>query len=319
MVAPFARLHRALELGIAPVTRFYSLAYGRTCDNVPGAPFRDLVLAIARKPGGGPVCIELISMRLHSDREAKRGPIPEVCEAGRIVLGGFEFHRKDNRAAHEDHELGTVVRATLGGLEGPPVARQLCRKLMTASAKREIRAYDHDDLMNALLRVHAADVLDELFSGDAKSVKESVRFLQDILRHRKNIFDDISDDTLLEWCDQDPRMRYPLMAAVAVFFRGRDEDDASEWQPLIGKLLEKAPEPRLVLNEIIHRLHPSSWSGSLATALEQRKKLLRALPGIEAPVLAPTVAEAHARLQATIDAERRSEQKEAEARNNRFE
>jgi hypothetical protein len=314
-----ARLHRALELGIAPVTRFYSLAYGRTCDNVPGAPFRDLVLAIARKPGGGPVCIELISMRLHSDREAKRGPIPEVCEAGRIVLGGFEFHRKDNRAAHEDHELGTVVRATLGGLEGPPVARQLCRKLMTASAKREIRAYDHDDLMNALLRVHAADVLDELFSGDAKSVKESVRFLQDILRHRKNIFDDISDDTLLEWCDQDPRMRYPLMAAVAVFFRGRDEDDASEWQPLIGKLLEKAPEPRLVLNEIIHRLHPSSWSGSLATALEQRKKLLRALPGIEAPVLAPTVAEAHARLQATIDAERRSEQKEAEARNNRFE
>ncbi len=110
-----ARLHRALELDIAPVTRFYNLAYGRACDNVPGAQFRDLVLAIARKPGGCPVGIEIVSMRLHSDREAKREPIPEVREAGRIVLGDFEFHRKDSHAAREDHELGIVVRGTLGG------------------------------------------------------------------------------------------------------------------------------------------------------------------------------------------------------------
>ncbi len=110
-----------------------------------------------------------------------------------------------------------------------------------------------------------------------------------------------------------------MLASVAVLFKGQDEDDASEWRPLIGKLLEKAPEPRLVLNEIIYRLHPSSWSGSLATALEQRQRLLKALPGIEAPGLAATVSEANARLQATIDAERRSEKEEARARNNRFE
>jgi hypothetical protein len=191
--------------------------------------------------------------------------------------------------------------------------------MMVAASKHDIRAYDHDDLMNSLLRVHTADVLEELFSGDAKSIKESVRFLQNLLRHRKNIFDDVSDDTLLEWCDRDPSLRYSLIASVAVLFKGEDEDDASEWQPLIGTLLEKAPEPGLVLNEIIHRLHPSSWSGSLATALEQRQTLLKTLPGIEAPGLAATVTEANARLQATIDAERRSEKEEARALNNRFE
>jgi hypothetical protein len=294
------------------------LAYGRACENVPGPQFRDLVLAIARKPGGCPVGIQIISMRLHSDREAKREPIPEVREAGRIVLGDFEFHRKDGRAAREDHELGIVVKATLGGPEGAVVARQLCRKLIAAAAKHDIRAYDHDDLMNSLLRVQTADVLDELFSGDVKSVTESVRFLQDLLRHRQNIFDGVSDDTLLEWCDRDSATRYPLMASVAILFKGRDESQATGWQPLVGRLLEKAPEPQLVLNEIVPRLYPSSWSGSLATILEQRQKLLSSL-GSGTPRLAVTVAAVNARLQATIDAERRSEQEEARARNNRFE
>jgi hypothetical protein len=62
--------------------------------------------------------------------------------------------------------------------------------------------------------------------------------------------------------------------AVIILFNGRDESDATEWQPLVGKLLEKAPDPRLALNEIVCRLHPSTWSRSLATVLEQRQRLL---------------------------------------------
>jgi hypothetical protein len=235
------------------------------------------------------------------------------------VLGNFEFHRKDGRAAREDHELGIVVRATLGGPKGTLVARQLCRKLMAAAATHDIRAYDHDDLMNSLLHVHTADVLDELFSGDAKSVKESVRFLQNPLRYRQNIFDGVSDEAILEWCDRNSAMRYPLMTSVSILFKGQEESEATGWQPLVGKLLEKAPEPQLVLKEIFQRLYPSSWSGSLATILEQRQKLLGALPGIDTLGLTATVAEMNARLQATIDAERRSEQEEARVHNNRFE
>jgi hypothetical protein len=75
----------------------------------------------------------------------------------------------------------------------------------------------------------------------------------------------------------------------------------------------------LVLNEIIARLHPTSWSGSLATKLEERLKLLNELLGGDAPALAEAVAEAKRKLQAVIDAERRSEREEDRARNNRFE
>ena len=109
------RLHRALELGKAPIQTFYSLAYGRACDELSGPEFRDLVVAIASKPDGCPVGLEMISMRLYSDRTAKREPLPEVREAGRIVLSKFAFQRKNGHTTREDHKLGVVITASSQG------------------------------------------------------------------------------------------------------------------------------------------------------------------------------------------------------------
>jgi hypothetical protein len=313
------RLHKSLDLGQAPIEAFTSLTYGRACENVPGPEFRDLLLAISRKPSGIPVALEIISMRLHSDAEAKRPPASEVREAGRLILQEFEFQPVKGRAHREDREIGVVVRGTLGGPEGAPIARQLSRKLIAAVSRRDIRAYDNDDLMNALLRVRPMEVFDELFSGTATEMKRSVSFFQNLSRHRQNIFDGVTDEAILQWCDREPVLRYPLMASVAILFSGDDENAATEWRPLVGELLKKAPDPTLVMNEIVQRLYPSMWSGSLATVLEKRKKLINALPGATTPALADIVRAANARLQKTIDAERLSERDEDRDRNNRFE
>ncbi|MCK1733961.1 hypothetical protein IVA79_08340 [Bradyrhizobium sp. 138] len=313
------RLHKSLELGKAPIEAFNNLAYGRACENIPGPEFRDLLLAISRKPGGIPVSVEIIAMRLHSDGSAKRPPTPEVREAGRQILDRFEFRRTTGRAHRDDHELGMVVRGTLSGPEGALVARRLSRKLMDAASRHDVRAYDNDDLMNGLLRVHPSDVLDELFSGTPAEIKRSVSFFQNLSRHRQNIFGGVTDDCILEWCDREPVLRYPLMASVAILFSGDDENAAIEWHPLVGELLKRAPDPALVLNEIVRRLYPSSWSGSLATVLEKRQKLLDALQGATVPALEAAVKAANDRLQKTIDAERLSEREEDKQRNNRFE
>ncbi|MGJ4931566.1 hypothetical protein ACQR1I_31830 [Bradyrhizobium sp. HKCCYLS2038] len=313
------RLHKSLDLGQAPIETFNSLAYGRACENVPGPEFRDLLLAISRKPGGIPVALEIIAMRLHSDAEAKRPPASEVREAGRRILHHFEFQRTTGRAHREDHELGMVVRGTLSGPEGASVARGLSRKLIDATSRHDVRAYDNDDLMNGLLRVHSTEVLDELFSGTPAEIKRSISFFQNLSRHRQNVFDGVTDEAILRWCDREPVLRYPLMAAVAILFSGNEENAATEWRPLVGELLRKAPDPTLVMNEIVQRLYPSSWSGSLATVLEKRQKLLNALPGTTTPGLASAVQAANERLQKTIDAERLSERNEDNERNSRFE
>jgi hypothetical protein len=313
------RLHKALELGKAPIASYYNLAWGRASDALPGPDLRDLVLAIGRKPDGLSPALEIISMRLHADAADKRITAPEVREAGRALLAQYTFHKKNSRTTREDHELSVVIKASLAGSEGVPVVRRLCRDLMAAVATHVVYAHDQDDLIKALFYVHPSVMLDELFSGDEESRKQSVRLLSNLNRFNRNALDDVPNDVILDWCSRDPTIRYPIAAAGMTLVRRAGDREPRAWSDLARQLLENAPDPRLILNEIVYRLRPMSWSGSLASKLESRLKLLGDLPVGDAPDLKAALEEAKDQLRKQIDRERRRETEEDKARSGRFE
>ena len=219
----------------------------------------------------------------------------------------------------EDYALGVIVRASLAGDEGKLIARRLCRDLMTAVARYEVHAFDHGDLINGLFEVHPDDVLDELFSGDTKTQGNSVRLLNNLLRFRKSPMDAVPDDVVIGWCDRDPNVRYNLAAAVALLFKKPDDTAPQEWTNLARQLLLKAPDPEAVFKEIVSRLQPTSWSGSLATKLESRLKLLDQLDDGAIPALAAPLDAAKGTLKRRIEVERRRETEEDRTRSGRFE
>jgi hypothetical protein len=313
------RLHRALDVGMAPISQFYALAYGQASDNIPGAAFRDLLLAIASKPGGNIVALEILSMRLFSDASHKRQSAPEATEAGCALLDAYEFRKRDGRADREDHELGRIAQASLKGEDGIPIVRRIVRDMMAAINRYDIYANNQDDLMASLLRVHPTVVLDEMFSGDAKAQRKAAQTFLDLLALRKSPLDVVPDETLLEWCDRVPAVRYTLIAASATLFKRPANDKPHEWTLLASQLLAKAPDARAVFEEIVRRLHPTGWSGSLATKLESRLKLLEQLALGDTPGLAEAFNEAKALLQHRITAERKREADEDRNRSGRFE
>jgi hypothetical protein len=313
------RLHRALELGLAPINEFFVLAYGQASDNIPGAAFRNLLLAISSKPGGNIVAIEILSMRIFSDDSHKRQSGPEVVEAGRALLDSYEFRKQDGRADREDSELGRIVQVSLKGHEGIPIVRRMVRNMTAAINRHDIYARNQDDLITGLLRVHPTVVLDEMFSGDASAQRKVARAFLHLLGSLKNPLDVVPDDTLLEWCDRDPALRYTLMAASVTLFKRPADDKPYEWTRLAPQLLTKAPDARAVFKEIVQRLHPTSWSGSLATKLESRLKLLEQPTLGITPALTEGFNEAKALLQDQIAAERRREANEDRDRSGRFE
>ncbi|WP_316185814.1 MULTISPECIES: hypothetical protein [unclassified Bradyrhizobium] len=313
------RLHDALELGKADITQFYMLAHGRVSDDIQGAQFRDLLLAIANKPGGLTVSLEILSMRLFADAADKRSPTPEVAEVGRALLDAFEFHTKDRRTDREDRELGRIAQVSLAGDEGIPVVRRMVEKMMVAVRRYDIHAHDQDDLMTGLLQVHPTVVLDEVFSGDGKARDNAVQAFADFRRFDKNPMGVVSDDVMLAWCDAAPAIRYPIMGACAGLYKCSANKEPHEWHPLAAKLLAKAPDPQTVLKEIVRRLHPTSWSGSLATKLEERLKLLEQLPIDQTPALIDAFNAARAVLQERIATERKHEAAESRSRSRRFE
>jgi hypothetical protein len=314
-----ARLHKALDLGKAPIGSYYYLAWGRACEAVPGPDLKDLVLTIGRKPDGLPAALEIVSMRLHADANVKRTTAPEVREAGRALLAQYTFHKRNSRTTREDHELSVVIKASLAGSEGVPVVRRLCRDLMAAVAKYEVHAYDQDDLIKALFQVHPSVMLDELFSGDEESRKASFGLLNDLNLFNRSTLDGVPDEVILDWCSRDPKIRYPIAAAGMTLFLRANDKEPHAWTDLPRKLLENAPEPRIILNEMVYRLRPISWSGSLASKLESRLKLLGDLPVGDAPDLKAALEEAKDRLRKQIDGQRRRETEEDKARSGRFE
>lgn len=219
----------------------------------------------------------------------------------------------------DDYDLGKVALASLADDSGKPIARQLCGKLSAAVMRHEVSGHDHDELMLALFKVHPTDVLDELFSGSLETQKASVRMLNDLLQFRKNPMKDVPDDVIIGWCEGDPQTRYPLAAAVALLFKRPSDGAPHEWTNLTKLLLLKAPNPEAVLKEVLYRLHPRSWSGSLAAKLESRLKLLNELDIQGVPAVAPVLEAARQELQRRILSERRAELEEDATRGGSFE
>jgi hypothetical protein len=313
------RLRQALDLGKAAIGHFFVLVYGRVCEPISGPEFRDLMLEIGAKPDGNRVALEILSMRLHSDAEAKREPLPETIEAGRVLLDQHTFKRNGNQADHDDYKLGVVSSKCLVGPEGAPIARKLWRALKAGAERYAVSGWEYDDLLKALFKRQPVAMLDELAAGSDKDRRKSVEIVHETMQHGRHPLGMLADDVLLEWCDKDPGIRYPFAAGIALLFSRVNDQAPHEWLPIAEQLLKRALDPVPVFKEISSRLWPRSWSGSLASKYETRLQLLDKLAIGTYPALVGAFNEYRAELVETIVKQRQRELQEDRAGSERFE
>ena len=81
----------------------------------------------------------------------------------------------------------------------------------------------------------------------------------------------VTAELLADWCDEDPNLRYPFAAEFHAFHNGsgpgQRPSGLSEQSIL---LTNRAPDPAVIIDAIVRRLEPTSWSGSRAAAIENR-------------------------------------------------
>jgi hypothetical protein len=219
----------------------------------------------------------------------------------------------------QDYELGVIVRASLAGDDGRPIARQLCRGLLAAAANHNVTAFEYNDLMEALLKVHPDDVLDEFVSGDEKAQSRSVSLIGEFTRHHKSPMDAVPDTTLVAWCNREPKARYRFAAAIAPLFDQKNDEIPHGWKDIAPLLLLNAPDKEAVFEEIASRLIPEGGVGSLSSQYESRLKLLNQLDLSDMPVLAGPLAKTKGVLQEWADVWRSRETEEDRSRSSRFE
>jgi hypothetical protein len=317
--AGIMRLQRSLDLGTAPVDAYYGLAYGKVSDAVPGAALSDLIARIAAKEGGLPVALEILAMRLFADDNDKQTPAPEIVEVGRKLLQLFQFPVRGRQTSRTDFDLARIIRHSLKGDAGILIARDLCGNFIDASKRRAISGSDFDEVLGSLLTVQPLAVLDELFSGNEEALRKSVRIINDLTHHGKPALEVVPDETLFTWIAGNPVERFPIVAATIKLFARPSQTEPHEWTAVALRLLKEAPDQDQILAEFRKRLLPQSWSGSRATKLEGRLKLIEELPVDGQPGLLEKRRRLEADFSKIIDQEREYEKRDNLERNTRFE
>jgi hypothetical protein len=268
------RLKRAIAIGLAPIWRYRALAWGKSHESIGAGDLKDLVELIAAVPGGTEVGLEIVFYRLYGDNEAKRAHEPEVIDAGRALLAGWEIQKSSSR---EDHEIGLVVETCLTGADGEPIAAKLSEGLLQAAKKLDLNAGNNHDILSGLFKVQPQQVLTTLFGGDSKKRQASLQLLRLFDEHRPSPLDAVPECEVLAWCQAGRAERYGTMASAVSYLRKSPEDPSSQWSDIALKLLAEAPDPVAVARAFAQRFRPSGWSGSLAAILEGRRALLAEL------------------------------------------
>ena len=310
------RLRSSLALGFADVGTYSALAWRRATDPIPPWDLKEILLTIASKEYGFDVALEILSMRLHSDNEKKKGVDPEFVKAGCELLRQIEFHKKRELL---DYRLGSLVKSCLLREEDADLASDICRKFRDAISKREIFAWDYNDFLSALFATQPAAVLTALCSGDAREIKQGITIIRQAGMQRQNPIDCAPEDKLLIWCNEAPQLRYPIAAAIVGVSIATD-GGGFKWSSVALALLNNAPDRIAVLKEFVSRFRPSGgWSGSLATILASKAKLLDSLEGSFNFAFRDFVAQVRASLNKQIQSEYQRETLEDRIKDERFE
>jgi hypothetical protein len=273
-------------------------------------------MAIASKPDGHDVAIEILNMRIFSERQEKRTIDPALIEAGRKLIQEFEFTRLNR---NEDHQISSIIKACFSGDDGARYASALCRKFKAAVAGRNIYAFDHDRLLQSLFKVQPVAVLNAFFSAAPADQRRGVQMLLDVSHHETNPIDFVPSEKLLAWCDVRPQERYPLMAQVVTLYAKNGDGPAAGWSVTALAILEESPDSIEILKQFVRRFRPTSWSGSRAVAMEAYLPLLQTLQSHVDPRVAQFARAEEGRLKKEIDEERKRETRDDKVSDERFE
>lgn len=277
------RLIQAVRIPEVPTFSFMGLMYGGACAELSGEEFKRMVLAIADRDDGVPVATEIMHMRVFGLRSEKREVSDADQEAGRELLRRTRFSSSMHKLTGD---LAEIADACLKANRDDEVARQICVQLRESASNWGITASDFGDLVGVLGRKFPLAVLDVLVE---EPVPDNGRSLFRLFRENRPCpLRAIDDDVLLQWARAKPETRFTLLAATAgawgppATVEDEEEDtvpagERLAWTPAMRRIMREAPDPIPVLEALRARLHPSSWSGSLADKLSARLPMLEAL------------------------------------------
>jgi len=296
---------------------FRSLGWRGFSETVGGDDLRSIILSLARRERGYEVAIDVLSMRLSSNQNETNKYPAELIDVGRELLSSADFSVRDSTYAHH---LYTVANVCLRGAGGSAAAQSLCERIKQGAKDHTFRAYNYEQFLRCIFELQSRIALDVFFGDSAQSDSSALDAIvfDGHSDYRKNPVDGVPLEEMLCWCDEKPTERYPVISRAVSCCTSPNEGTV-EWTPLAMEILKRAPDPVIVLETFVSRFYPRSWSGSRATVVESRLRLLDRLGELNIAALNDYVTRIRPQLVDDIARMRTSEDERDSARDEQFE
>lgn len=271
------RLKQSLQYGIAPISNYLNIGLGRVHESINNENFCDLLRTIKSKPDGLWVAIEIFDMRLHGDFGEKNLEDPLIISLGQELLTQLQFNHVNSKMDSMDYKLGLIVDACLEGENASAIGSSFCNKLAKAIGEGKLYPMDYTEVLGKLAKKQPITFLDSFISNNFTDESKIERVFSFDEGLKSNPFSKIDDRVILDWCADDPNIRYQSIASVLPSCWKRDGQGQFEWTSLALALIGNSPDPIPVLDALKNSLRPMTWSGSRAKIMEERLNLLTGL------------------------------------------
>ncbi|MGN6304194.1 MAG: hypothetical protein ACTHNH_05220 [Mesorhizobium sp.] len=252
-----------------------SLSYGQRLKHLSFEDIRPALRALRKKRAPGLwAALEIIFMYLYGGRQPASGLVKEL----KSILTSADLIKGVNRAAMDGHHFQGAVsliakHSALDAAFAVSMVKQIVR-LATRAGSDVFFALD--DPARAVLKQIMASRPSEAWSVLSEALEAedgNRRRLDRLLDHDRDdwlgpgLFYELPADMYLKWIQADPEQR----ASKAISWlpiAEKQHDGTLQWHPALVQFIADFGDQPNVLRGLTRRLHPSSWSGSLASYLE---------------------------------------------------
>src|SRR5690606_34346858 len=265
-----ARLRRAIERGVLSARNFQSIANGSVGESPPDA-LGPLLTDIGNLADGVEIALDILHMHFYRDQEEGRQRAPSLIAVGRELLLRADFGKTQSL---RDFGLHTVIRVCCAGPDGEATLREICARVRAGLETAYLSSYDRGYVLKAIFETHPLIALDELLLPELGPSNRRL-FEEDF--GSGTPVENVGAETLVQWANIDPDRRYPLLGESVSMFKRQQGEEENGVSTLFLEILGHAPDKRAFLGDIWSRLHPRSYSGSLADILVRRHAAITTL------------------------------------------
>jgi hypothetical protein len=310
------RLKYSLDIGKSPISQYTHLADGRAHETINDADLCDLLKIISSKPNGIQVSIKILAMRLFNKESV---PSDIIVSIGQELILNYPFTRKENNLTEMDYELTSIIEACFVNDSAKDNAKDLCNKLVQAYTNHDLYSLDYRGVLNSLAKIQPEAFLDAFLEKNSELSYWITHMFKRDIDIEPNPLSHIDDQLIINWCEENPEIRYPKVASAIIPFQSRDQESILKWTSLALNIIDRHTNPIVVLNEFRSSLRPMSWWGSLAEMMQNRLSLISELKNHHKDLVVKWALEEERKFEEEIRLEREAELNRERQQNERFE